>query len=142
MRTGLFSFLSMLKPYYELIAFSCDSNDMNDKIIKEIEAQKIFFDYIFSREHSILYENTLVKDLTLIGRDISKIITIDDDENCFRLNKENGIKIGAYTGNNLNDTVLFELKKLLISIYKNNYDDIRIALKEFSSDIKNKISLE
>ena len=140
LRTGLFSFLSMIKPYYELIAFSCDTNDINNKIIKEIESQNIFFDYKFAREHSILYENTLVKDLTLIGRDISKIIIVDDDENCFKLNKENGIKIAAYTGNNINDTILFELKKILILIYKNNYDDIRIALKDFSNDIKNKIS--
>ena len=140
LRTGLFSFLSMIKPYYELISFSCDPNDISDKIVKEIEYQKKYFDYNFKREHSILYENTLVKDISLIGRDISKIIIIDDDENCFKLNKENGIKIKAFNGSNKNDNVLFELKKILILIHKKSYDDVRIAIKDFSHDIKNKIS--
>jgi hypothetical protein len=142
LRNGLFSFLSMIKPYYELISFSCDLNNISNNIIKEIESQKKYFDYNFKREHSILYENTLVKDISLLGRDISKIIIIDDDENCFKLNKENGIKIGVYNGNNENDNVLFELKKILILIYKKNYEDVRIAIKEFSNDIKNKVSLD
>ena len=142
LRNGLFSFLSMIKPYYELISFSCEPNDITDKIIKEIESNKKYFDYNFTREHSILYENTLVKDISLIGREISKIIIVDDDENCFRLNKENGIKIGAFTGNNKNDNTLFELKKILILIHKKSFDDARIGIKEFSKDIKSKVSLE
>ena len=130
----------MIKPYYELISFSCDLNNISNNIIKEIESQKKYFDYNFKREHSILYENTLVKDISLLGRDISKIIIIDDDENCFKLNKENGIKIKAFNGNNRKDNALFELKKILILIHKKNYEDVRIAIKEFSNDIKSKVS--
>ena len=141
-RNGLFSFLSMIKPYYELISFSCEPNDITDKIIKEIESQKKYFDYNFNREHSILYENTLVKDISLIGRDMSKIIIVDDDENCFKLNKENGIKIGAFNEGNKVDNVLFELKKILILIHKKDYEDVRIAIKDFSNDIKSKVSLD
>ena len=131
----------MIKPYYELIAFSCEPNEITEKIIEEIEAHKIYFDYKLYREHSILYENTLVKDISLIGRNASKIIIVDDDENCFKLNKENGIKISSYNGNNDKDNALFELKKILILIHKKNYDDVRVAIKDFSNDIKNKISL-
>ena len=141
LRSGLFSFLSMIKSYYELISFSCEPNDISENILKEIESHKKYFDYNFTRQHSILYDNTLVKDISLIGRDISKIIIVDDDENCFKLNKENGIKIGVYNGNSNNDNVLFELKKILILIYKKNYEDVRIAIKEFSNDIMNKVSL-
>ena len=140
-RKDLFSFLSMVKPYYELIAFSCDPNEITEKIIKEIEAHKVYFDYKLYREHSILYENTLVKDISLIGRNASKIIVVDDDENCFKLNKENGIKICSYNGNNNMDNALFELKKILVLIHKKNYDDVRVAIKDFSKDIKNKVSL-
>ena len=140
LRDGLFSFLSMIKIYYELISFSNEPKNITEAIIKEIESEKKYFDFYLNRENCILYENNLVKDISLIGRDISKVIIIDDDENCFKLNKENGIKISNYNGNN-NDNILFELKKILILIYKKNYDDIRIALKDFSNDIKNKITL-
>ena len=70
----------------------------------------------------------MVKDISLIGRDISNIIIVDDDENCFKLNKENGIKIGDYFGNNKNDNILFELTKILILIHKKNFNSI--AIKE------------
>ena len=39
------------------------------------------------------------------------------------------------------DNALFELKKILILIHKKNYEDVRSAIKEFSNDIKNKVSL-
>ena len=140
-RNGLFSFLSMLKSYYELISFSCEPTNITELILKEIESERKYFDYNLIREHSVLYENKLVKDISLIGRDISKIIIIDDDESCFMLNKENGIKIASFTDINKRDNILFELKKILILIYKNNYDDVRVGIKDFSNDIKKKVSL-
>ena len=141
LRNGLFSFFSMVKPYYELISFSCEPREVTDPILKEIESEKKYFDYNLNREHAFLYDNCLIKDISLIGRDISKIIVIDDDENSFKLNKNNGIKITPFNQESKNDNVLFELKKILILIYKKNYDDVRIGLKEFSNDIKNKVNL-
>jgi hypothetical protein len=140
LRNGLFSFLSMIKPYYELISFSCEKREVTDPILKEIESEKKYFDFKLNREHAFLYDNCLIKDISLIGRDISKIIAIDDDENSFKLNKENGIKITPFNEDSKNDNVLFELKKILILIFKKNYDDVRIGLKEFSNDIKSKVN--
>ena len=144
LRTGLFSFLSMLKPYYEIISFSSEPDDITKSILKEIELKGKFFDYNFGREHCILYENTLVKDISLIGRDVKNIIIVDYDENSFKLNVENGIKISkfeGYEGNNKADDALYELKIILILIFKKNNSDIRMALKEYENEIKNKISM-
>ena len=143
LRTGLFSFLSMIKPYYEIISFSSEPDEINKSIIKQIESKEKIFDYNFGKEHCILYENTLVKDISLIGRDLTNIIIVDDNENSFKLNQENGIKISKFEKideNNEIDNALFELKKILILIYNANYNDIRMALKDFESEIKNKIS--
>ena len=144
LRTGLFSFLSMMKQYYELISFSSEPNDITKSILKEIESKEKVFDYNFGREHCILYENTLVKDISLIGRDLTNIIIVDDNENSFKLNEENGIKISkfeGYEGNIKIDNALFELKKILLLIYKVNYNDLRIALKDFENEINNKINI-
>ena len=142
LRNGIFSFLSSLKPFYEIISFSLESKNVNDYIINMIEQDKKYFEYKFCKEHSILYENILVKDISLIGRDISKIIIVDDDENCFKLNKENGIKIAPFLGLNNNDNKLFELKNILKDIYIKNYEDIRLALIDYRFDIINKITLD
>ena len=140
LRNGLFSFLSSIKPFYELVSFSLESKNINDYILYMIEQDKKYFDYNFYKEHSILYENNLVKDISLIGRDISKIIIVDDDEICFKLNKENGIKISPFNGENNNDNKLFELKKILKEIYIKNYEDVRVAIKDNKFDILNKIT--
>ena len=64
-------------------------------------------------------KNTFVKDISRIGRDIKNIIIVDNNENNFMLNKENGIKICSYygddeenNGNKKNDNALLELKKI------------------------------
>ena len=141
LRNGLFSFLSGIKPFYEIITFSLEPKNVCDSITNMIEQDKKYFDYKFYKEHSVLYENNLVKDLSLIGRDITKMIIVDDEEVCFKLNKENGIKIAPFNGENGNDNKLFELKKILKEIYIGNYDDLRIALKNYKLGILNKITL-
>ena len=141
LRNGLFSFLSTIKPFFELILFSIDSRDFSEPIINMIENDKKYFDYKFYKDHCVLYKNNLIKDVTLIGRDLSKIIIVDNNETCFELNKENGIKISSFYGDN-NDNKLFELKNILKEIYFKNYNDVRLALKEFHNDIINKVSLD
>ena len=164
-RVGLFSFLTILKPFYEIISFTSATREYADVIINEIEKNRKFFDHKFYREHTVIYKDTFVKDISRIGRDIKKIIIIDNNERNFVLNKENGIKIAPYYGdednNNAvnnsinsenngrlsyrgkkgNDNILLELKKILVMIYKDNYDDLREALKDYEDLIKTKVSM-
>ena len=152
MRPGIFSFLNAVKPLYELVAFSSETKEFSDVILNEIEKNKKFFDFKLYKDHCTLYKNRFVKDITKLGRDIRKIIVVDDDENNFVLNKENGIKISPYYGddedngrlssNKRKDNALLELKKILIMIYKDNYDDIREALKDYDELIKMKVTME
>ena len=142
-RPGLFSFLSDIKPFCELITFTSASKEYAQPIINEIELKNKYFDYNFFREHSIICGNDFVKDISRIGRDMKKIIIVDNMRENFRLNLENGIKIAPFNGNeNDNDNVLNELKKIIIMIYKQGYEDLTLALKDYSNEIKKKISLE
>ena len=168
-RVGLFSFLTILKPFYEIISFTSATREYADVIINEIEKSRKYFDHKFYREHTVIYKDTFVKDISRIGRDMKKIIIIDNNERNFILNKENGIKIAPYYGDDENnnnnnntinnsinsenngrlsyggkkrsDNVLLELKKILVNIYKDNYDDLREALKDYDDLIKTKVSM-
>ena len=142
LRNGLFSFLSSIKPFYEIISFSTETKDFCDSIINMIEQDKKYFEYNFYKEHCVLYNNNFVKDISLIGRDISKIIIVDNDEKCFGLNKENGIKIKTFNEENSNDNKLFELKKILKDLYIQNFEDVRIAIKIYKNNIVNNITLD
>jgi len=140
-RPGLFQFLSDIQPYYELMTFTSASKEYAQPIINEIESKNKYFDFNFFREHSIIFGNDFVKDISRIGRDMKKIIIIDNMEENFRLNKKNGIKIYPFYGNK-NDNVLFELKNILMAIYNQGYEDITIALNYYSKEIKKKITKE
>ena len=142
LRPGIFSFLNSVKPLYELVAFSSETREFSDVILNEIEKNKKFFDFKLYKDHCTLYKNRFVKDITKLGRDIRKIIIVDDDENNFVLNKENGIKIKPFLGEeNNNDISLFELKKILILFERMGLDDVRKGIKSYEKDIKDKISM-
>ena len=140
-RPGLFSFLTDIKPFCELITFTSASKEYAQPIINEIELKNKYFDYNFFREHSIICGNDFVKDISRIGRDMKKIIIVDNMKENFRLNLENGIKIASFNGYG-NDNVLYELKNMIILFYRQGYEDLTMALKDYSNEIKKKISLE
>ena len=75
-----------------------------------------------------------MKNLSKIGRDISKICIIDDDEENFILQPDNGIKIKAYSGNK-NDNELVKLWKKLKKIIGKKYMDIRPIIKEINKQM-------
>ena len=143
LRPGLLSFLNTLKPIYELISFTNESKELSEKYLEEIESNKKYFDYNLYKEHNILIGRNLVKDISKIGRDMKKIIIVDKLYENIKATPQNGILIKPYFGEkDKNDTVLFELKKLLILVHKMGYEDIRTAIKNYSSDIKYKITCD
>ena len=142
LRPGLFSFLGAIKPFYELVSFTTETKEYSEMILKEIEKNRKYFDYNLYKDHATLYGNKLIKDINKLGRDIRKVIIVDDDPSNFKLNPENGIQISPYLGDSTkDDTTLFELKKLLFLFHRVGGDDIRKALKTYEKDIKEKISL-
>ena len=142
LRPGLISFLSGIKPYYEIISFSKFSKSYSNTIVNYIQQGRKLFDVNLYREHCSLLGKKFIKDISRIGRDMKRIIMIDDlPENLERF-KSNGILILPYEGEEQsNDRILFELKKLMILFYKLGYDDIRKALQQYKNYINDKITL-
>ena len=139
-RPYLFEFLNNLKPYYELISFTYGTRIYAEPILNEIESKKKYFDIKLFREHSIIIGKDFVKDISRIGRPMSKIAIIDNININYRLNQENGILIYPFYEDNFkNDKALFELKNILLEIYK-KYDDIREGLLDFKDEIITKVS--
>lgn len=89
------------------------------------------------RQHTRPEQNVFVKDLSLIGRDVSKCIIIDNNAENFQKQPENGIFIKSWYGDQ-NDLALFKLTPILkrkhpspyhLEISVGGYLDIRIALR-------------
>ena len=135
LRPGLLEFLHDMKPLFELVIFSSGTPDYVDPIVKMIEKDEKFFDYILYRQHITTDENgDNIKNLNLIGRDLKNVIIIDDISKYFKLQKGNGICIKPFCGNILSDRkTLKTLNKVLqqIRIDADKTRDIRISLDKY-----------
>ena len=69
------------------------------------------------REHNIVKDKNFVKDLSRIGRDLSKVIIIDNMPHSFSLQKENGILIKPFYGDDKNDDCLLKLIPILLEMF-------------------------
>ena len=139
-RPYLQNFLYTLKSYFEIILFTSASNKYADPILNEIEKNHKYFDFKLYREHTIIINNEIIKNLNLLGRDLKKICIVDNISKNFQLNKDNGILIYPYYyENHKKDTALLELKKILLKIY-NYFDDIREGIKYYKNDILMNVS--
>jgi TFIIF-interacting CTD phosphatase-like protein len=115
-----------------------------EQIINFIQIKENYFTYCIYREDSLLF-NDEFKDINKLGRDIKKIIIIDDRPDNIQFQSQNGIIIKPYIidRNNPkdNDYILYDLQRILLRIAKENPDDIRESLRKYKNEIINKISL-
>ena len=140
-RPYLFEFLQKMKKLYELILFSLGTPEYVDSIVETIERKERFFQYRLYRQHGKIYGNEIIKDLSKIGRDIKKIIIVDNMPQSFKLQKKNGICIKGFYGN-LKDETLKDLSEILEKVRNDvNYtNDIRISLLKVKPSIILKIT--
>ena len=146
-RPYLYNFLNLIKEYYEIIIFTASTKIYADSILDAIEIQRgKYFNYRLYREHCSIIDNDYIKDISLIGRDISKVIIVDNMQQNFRLQKNNGILISSFWGEDNNDKALLKLGKILVSIaidmIDNNFQiDIRDEIKKYKEDILRNVSM-
>ena len=138
-RPGVMEFLEEVDKYYELIVFTCSTQDYANLLIEAIEESKIYFEHRLYRQHTIIIDNDFVKDLTRIGRPLDKIVIVDNMPQNFRLQKENGINIKPFWGEDIYDAALINLAPILINIAEEG-GDIRQSLAKYRDEIVEKVT--
>ena len=139
LRPGLFDFLLNLKPFYELIIFTSATSEYADPLLEAIEKGQKIFDYKLYRQHTIIYNNEIAKDISKLGRPLDKVIIVDNLQQNFRLQKENGIMIKPFWGEDNDDVALFDLYEILKNIAV-EFNDVRKGIIKYKDDILSKVS--
>ena len=85
--------------------------------------------------------NDYVKDLNLLGRDIKRMVIVDNSEKAFAFQKSNGILIKAFDGSDDTDCVLENLEKIIEEILSKDYDDIRKELEKRKEIIYSQVTM-
>ena len=143
LRPFLHEFLSKMKKIYELILFSYEIQEYVDPIVDLIEKKEKYFEHRLYKQHTKFNGKYYIKDLSRLGRDIRRILIIDNISQNFKLQKNNGICIKPFYGDVVSDRNT--LKFLSIILEKIRYDadesnDIRDSLRKEQQIIFSKIT--
>ena len=132
LRPGLLDFLHKMKPLYELVLFSFGTKEYVDTILSVIEKKEKIFEYVLYRQHATYEKGDYVKNLELLGRDLKKVIIVDDIPRAFKLQKNNGICIKAFYGDTISDRNTLKLLGMIL-------EKIRFDAEENDGDIRNSL---
>ena len=120
-------FLEDLKGTFELVLFTASVKEYADWICDEIDPERLMTTRLY-RNHCTKKQGMYVKDLSLLGRDLSKTIIIDNLFESFYDHPDNGILIENWY-DDMEDKELFVLTGFLKQMAENEVPDVREELR-------------
>ncbi len=110
-RPGTEAFLREMSRYYELVIFTAGMQSYADWAIDIIDPNS-YIKHRLYRQHALPYESNYIKDLSRLGRPLTRVIIVDNIAESFQLQPENGIMIKTWEGDPL-DTAFEDLTGIL-----------------------------
>lgn len=111
-RPGMHEFLERMNQLgYQLVIFTAATQDYADWVIDQIDPTKLIT-YRLYRQHALPWGPIFVKDMSRLGRDLDRTLIIDNVQENFMLQPNNGIFICTWY-DDPHDTALFALTPLL-----------------------------
>lgn len=121
-----------------MVIFTAAVKEYADNILNEIDDKKRISHRLY-REHTRIEDFVSIKDLSMIGRDLSKTIIIDNIASNFKLQPRNGIAISTWTGQT-DDISLFNLIPVLKKLVIDGVEDVREGLEKLSEFMEIRMS--
>ena len=130
-------FLTELNNYYEIVIFTTGTKEYCDRVLQLLDLDNNLIKYRLYRTHlSLRNINDDVKDLSLLGRNLNKIIMIDNLPKNYKLQQDNGLPINSWTGN-INDTSLKDILNIMKYFIEKKVEDVRDIIKTIKTQLNN-----
>ena len=111
-RMGTENFIRKLSKYCEIAIFTASTQNYADIVIDGLDCKDLI-DYRLYRQHTTLMNGVNVKDLSKLGRKMDKIIIVDNIEENYQLQPNNGLNICDFEGDENDNELEFLLEDLL-----------------------------
>ena len=116
-RPGAEDFIEDMSQYYELVIFTAAMQDYADLVLDQLDQNKLISHRLY-RQHTKMFNSNYIKDISLLGRCLSKTLIVDNIPENFQLQKENGVHIKNFEGceEDIELQILgFELKRIAVN---------------------------
>lgn len=111
-----------IRNYFEVIVFTASQQAYADTILNLLDPEGYYFRHRAFRDSCVFIEGNFLKDLRVLGRDLSKCAIIDNSPQAFGLQVENGIPITTWVDDS-EDRELLDLLPFLKQL--SSCEDVR-----------------
>ena len=133
-RPYCYEFLRDMSDIFEIAIFTAAMQDYADGILDKLDPNKIYIKYRLYRQHTSISGISFVKDLTKLGRDLSKVIIIDNLPDNFKLQPHNGLAIKTWL-DEMKDTQLNDIGQFLKNLISKRPSDVRSVLQKVKDEV-------
>jgi len=94
-RPGVDEFLVEMAKHYEIVVYTASLNKYADPLLDLLDTNRVIRARLF-RESCVFYEGSYVKDLSLLNRDLSQSIIVDNSPSSYIFHPENAIDCTSF----------------------------------------------